>query len=236
MCGRFTMHHTTDQIADRFGIQQNLFELPERYNIAPQQEIGAVVVESFRPDDPEGERALEGFRWGLVPFWAKDPSVGNRMINARAETVAEKPAFRRLLARRRCLIPSDGFYEWDKEGGTRQPFHFRLRDGGLFGFAGLWDEWESPDGSPLRTCTILTTAANELVGRVHDRMPVILPRGDAEDHWLDPSVQAADDLLPLLRPYPERDMVAVAVSRRVNTPANDDPSLLAPALAAGPAA
>jgi len=221
MCGRFTQHHDTDAIVDRFGVQSVLFEPEPRYNIAPTQPVPVVVTEvSSR------ERILDAFRWGLVPSWAKDPSVGNRMINARAETVAEKPAFRSALTRRRCILPADGFYEWDKAGGTRQPYHFHRKDGALFGFAGLWEEWRAPDGSPLRTCTLLTTSANETVGRIHDRMPVILRSAEDESKWLDPEVRRPADLLPLLAPYLDVAMEAVAVSRRVNTPTNDAADLI----------
>lgn len=224
MCGRFTLHHGTDEIAARFGAQEVLFDSPPRYNITPQQPV-AVVTSGH--GSVTGQ-TLEAFQWGLVPFWARDPAIGNKMINARSETVAEKPAFKNALLRRRCLLPTDGFYEWDKAGGTRQPIHFRRRDGALFAFAGLWEEWQSPDGSPLRTCTILTTAANETVGRVHDRMPVIL-RPEQEAFWLDTSaVKKPDVLLPLLKPYPDEAMEAFAVSRRVNIPVNDDPELIEP--------
>jgi putative SOS response-associated peptidase YedK len=226
MCGRFTQHHDADAIVDRFGVQQALFEPEPRYNIAPTQPVPVVVTEAS-----SGERVLDAFRWGLVPHWAKDPSIGNRMINARTESVAEKPAFKSALVRRRCILPSDGFYEWDKTGGTRQPYHFRRRDGDLFGFAGLWEEWNAPDGSPLLTCTILTTNANATVGRVHDRMPVILRSLEDEAEWLDPAVRRPEDLLPLLGPYPDEEMEAVPVSRRVNLPTNDSADLIS-ALAA----
>ncbi len=228
------MHHEVDAVAARFDAQGVLFDaIPPRYNVAPQQAVPAVTAAG-----PKGERLLELCRWGLVPSWAKDPAIGNKMINARAETVAEKPAFRSALTRRRCLIPADGFYEWDKAGGTRQPFHFRLkRKGGneaeaeeeapLFALAGLWEEWEAPDGSPLRTCTIITTTPNAVVAPYHDRMPVIL-RPENEALWMDPTVRRADVLLPLLAPYPEEEMEAFAVSRKVNTPANDSPDLIEP--------
>lgn len=224
MCGRFTLHHDASQVAMRFDAERVLFSPEARYNVAPQQSVSAVRI-----DMSDGARLLEGLRWGLVPFWAKEPGIGNKMINARAETLAEKPSFKAALMRRRCLIPSDGFYEWDKAGGTRQPVHFRLKDGGLFAFAGLWEEWRDPaapeDAPPLRTCTIITTEPNETVGRYHDRMPVILSQED-ESFWLDPAVRRPDDLLPLLAPLPDDRMESYAVSRRVNSPATDDPSLV----------
>lgn len=221
MCGRFTLHHDAGAVAERFGAPDVLFDLSPRYNIAPQQPVAAIRQH-------EMTRTLGGFQWGLVPFWAKDPALGNKLINARAETIAEKPSFKNALVRRRCLIPADGFYEWDKTGGTRQPLHFRRGDGALFAFAGLWEEWQAPDGSPLRTCTIITTTPNQIVGRVHDRMPAML-RGPADEAiWLDPSEKRPDSVLPLLGPYPDEEMEAVAVSRRVNSPATDDPALIAP--------
>ena len=221
MCGRFTQHHDTGAIAVRFGVQGVLFDAVPRYNIAPTQPVSAILAEATT-----GERFLDLLRWGLVPFWAKDVAMGNKMINARAETAAEKPAFRTPFKRRRCLIPTDGFYEWDKEQGTRQPYHFRRKEGELFGFAGLWDEWNAPDGSPLRTCTILTTSANAIVAPYHDRMPVILRSGDAEAYWLDPHVTAPDALEPLLIPYPDDWMEAIPVSKRVNSPVNEDSDLV----------
>lgn len=221
MCGRFTQHHDQTEIEARFHVQGALFDMEPRYNIAPTQPVFAITSHG-----PGQERLLEPLRWGLVPFWARDTAIGNKLINARCETAAEKPSFRNALARRRCLIPADGFYEWDRT--TRQPFHFRRRDGGLFAFAGLWEEWESPDGSPLRTCTVLTTAANSLVGRIHERMPVILP-ADGEADWLDVARCRPPDLTPFWEPYPESEMQAVAVGRRVGSVANDDPTLLEPA-------
>jgi putative SOS response-associated peptidase YedK len=221
MCGRYTQHHNAPEIEQRFSVQETLFDPGPRYNIAPSQAVPVVVVEAS-----SRERLVDGFQWGLVPFWAKDPTVGNKMINARAETVAEKPSFKHALKRRRCIIPADGFYEWDKVSGTKQPYHFRRKDGELFGFAGLWEEWKRPeDGSSLLTCTILTTEANETVGRIHERMPVILHPGD-EALWLDPDSQDTAELLPLFVPYPDDLMEAYTVSKRINTPASDVPELL----------
>lgn len=221
MCGRFTQHHDQAEIEARFQVQGALFDMEPRYNIAPTQPVFAITVHG-----PRHERLLEPLRWGLVPFWARDPAIGNKLINARCETATEKPSFRNAIVRRRCLIPADGFYEWDR--ATRQPFHFRRRDQGLFAFAGLWEEWESPDGSALRTCAILTTEANALVGRIHERMPVIL-RPDDEAAWLDVARVRPPDLARLWEPYPEEEMEAVAVGKRVGSPANDDPGLLEPA-------
>lgn len=220
MCGRFTLHHPTDQVAERFGVQEVLFEEPARYNIAPTQPIAAITA-------PSGTRFLEGFRWGLVPFWAKDVGIGNRLINARAETLAEKPSFKHALMRRRCLIPADGFYEWKKEASSRQPMYLRKQDGALFAFAGLWEEWKQDDGERLRTCTIITVAPNALVATIHDRMPVLL-RPEDEALWLDVGVKDTQTVLGVLQPYPSEAMEAFAVSKQVNAPGVDDATNLEP--------
>jgi putative SOS response-associated peptidase YedK len=220
MCGRFTLHHTLEEIEERFAAEAQA-DAEARYNIAPTQDV-LVVTQN-------GARHLQAYHWGLIPSWAKEPGIGNRMINARAETLAEKPAFRTALARRRCLIPADGFYEWqDAPGGgkgPRTPMHIRLQDGGLFAFAGLWDEWHAPDGSPLRSCTVITTGPNAVAAPIHDRMPAIL-RPEDEARWLDRSVCDAAALLPLLAPYPAEAMEAYAVSRQVNAPTVDDPACI----------
>ncbi|MEK7214662.1 MAG: SOS response-associated peptidase, partial [Chloroflexota bacterium] len=176
-------------------------------------------------------RTGEVMRWGLVPSWAKDPSVGYRMINARAETVGEKPSFRQALLKRRCLVPADGFFEWRGAGKMRVPLRFTLKSGELFAFAGLWEGWRQPDGEWLHTCTIITTAPNDLVTRIHDRMPVILRR-DAEDVWLDPKMIDVALLRGMLVPYPTAEMEARQVSTLVNSPQNDSPECIEPVLAA----
>jgi len=219
MCGRFSQHHSDDEIIERFDVASVQFLSAPRYNIAPSQTIAAIVQQS--------ERELVGFKWGLVPSWAKDPAIGNRMINAKAETLAEKPSFKQALARRRCLIPADGFYEWKKDKGGSQPFHIRRRDGGLFAFAGLWEEWRSPDGEPLRTCTIVTVEPNELLATLHHRMAAIL-KPEHESLWLDPAASHAPALLQLLRPYPDDDFECYPVSRSVNSPAHDEASYIEP--------
>jgi putative SOS response-associated peptidase YedK len=218
MCGRYTMHHSPHQVEMRFGITQALSEPAERYNIAPTQQV-AVVIEN------EGARFLDALKWGLIPSWAKEPGIGNKMINARAETLAEKPAYKQALSRRRCILPADGFYEWKTEGNARQPMHIRRKDGELFGFAGLWEEWKQPDGSPLQTCTIITTTPNEIMLPIHDRMPAILLPED-EETWLDVMHNKATDVLSLLHPYPSELMEAYPVDRRVNVPTIEDPALL----------
>lgn len=221
MCGRFTQHHEPDAVAERFEAAQTLFAPTPRYNVAPDQIVPVVLSR-------DGTRVLDGFKWGLVPGWAKDVAALPKMINARSETLAEKPSFRAALARRRCLIPADGFYEWDKSvPGVKTPYHFRLRTGALFAFAGLWEEWiGGGSATPLRTCAIVTTSANATVGRVHDRMPVMLAPG-AEEVWLDGSVRDTDLLRSLLVPYPDDVMEAFAVSRRVNAATNEGADLIA---------
>jgi putative SOS response-associated peptidase YedK len=191
-----------------------------RYNIAPAQSVLTII------DDEGGHRAGL-LRWGLIPAWAKDPTIGNRMINARAETVAEKPSFRRALQKRRCLVLADGFYEWRKEGRTKTPMFITLKSREPFAFAGLWETWEPPTGDPVRSCTIITTSPNSLMAAIHDRMPVILPRA-AESLWLDRTVTDPQALLPLLAPYAAELMKAYAVSPLVNLPRNDTPACIEP--------
>jgi putative SOS response-associated peptidase YedK len=171
-------------------------------------------------------RECVALRWGLVPSWADDPAVGNRLINARAETVASKPSFRAAFRQRRCLVPADGFYEWQKQAGKKQPFYIHLRGGGPFAFAGLWERWQGAD-EPIESFTIVTTEANELVRSLHERMPVILPR-EAYKHWLDPAYAKLEELQALLRPYPAEEMAAFPVSTRVNSPRVDDAACIVP--------
>ena len=218
MCGRYTMHHSTDQIAMRFGVQEQLAQTTERYNIAPTQSV-PVVIEN------EGARFLDALQWGLIPSWAKDPGIANKLINARAETLSEKPSFKVALSRRRCLIPSDGFYEWAREGAARQPMHIRRKDGELFSFAGLWEEWKQEDGTPLKTCTIITVAPNEVMEQIHNRMPaMLLPEYEAD--WLDVAHNKSADVVSFLRPYPAELIEAYPVNKRVNIPTIEDPVLL----------
>lgn len=219
MCGRYTLSTPVGALAEEFGLGGALPDLPASYNIAPTQEVPAILGN-------DGGRRLEMLRWGLIPAWADDPGIGARMINARSETAAEKPSFRRAFRNRRCLIPADGFYEWQKAPGGKQPYHIRMRDGRPFAFAGLWESW-GRDGEEIRSCTILTTTANALVGEIHDRMPVILAR-DAYDVWLDPDSES-DELAGLLAPYPDEEIEKYPVSRFVNSPRNNDPRCVEPA-------
>jgi len=220
MCGRFTMATPGQTIAELFRLDETP-ELSPRFNIAPTQAVAAVRARR------DGGRELVALTWGLVPSWAKDRAMGARMINARAETVAEKPAFRAALRVRRCLVLADGFYEWQKLGTRKQPHHIRLRDGRPFAFAGLWERWAPPGAEPVESCTIITTTPSALVAPIHDRMPVILA-ADAIGTWLDPSAREPAAIVSLLRPYPADEMVAYPVSLRVNNPGADDPSCVAP--------
>jgi len=219
MCGRYTLRTPTNVLAERFEIEESPSSLIPSYNIAPTQEIAAVVEE----DD---KRKLEMFHWGLIPSWAKDPAIGNKMINARAETVHEKPSFRSAFKKRRCLILADGFYEWQKTDSGKQPFYIHMKDGSPFAFAGLWETWKN--GEEIRSCAIITTEANDLMGEIHHRMPVILPP-ENYDLWLDPDFDEREPLASLLRPYPDEAMEAYSVSRRVNKPSNDEPGCIEPA-------
>ncbi len=221
MCGRFTLSASAADLIQQFNLT-GLADWSPRYNIAPAQEVLTVLQ---LPGTAERRTCL--LRWGLIPPWAEGPAVGSRMINARAETVATKPAFRRAVKERRCLVLADGFYEWQKQERGKQPFHIRLRDGHPFAFAGLWERWAPQDGQPIDSCTIITTVANELVRPLHVRMPVILPPADHEA-WLDPSGQDLERLQALLRPYPSEAMEAYPVSPRVNNPGDDTPECMQP--------
>ncbi len=227
MCGRFTLKSGAEDLLEAFPFLELPDDFPARFNIAPTQLVAAVLN--------DGNRAPVPLRWGLVPFFASDLAIGSRMINARSETAAVKPAFREPLRRRRCLVLADGFYEWRKEadGKTKTPMHIRRRDGKPFAFAGLWDRWrprdtEEPDPERIRSCTILTTEPNDLVRPIHDRMPVILD----PDHvlpWIEEGNREPDDLLPMLGPCPSELLETQAVSTLVNSPKNDLPECLLPA-------
>jgi putative SOS response-associated peptidase YedK len=221
MCGRFTLFESDKVLSGEFGLS-GIPRLSPRYNIAPSQSVATVRAA------PAGTgRELALLRWGLIPSWSKDPSIGNGLINARAETAREKPSFRNAFRRHRCLIPATGFYEWQRLERGKQPYFVRMRDERLFAFAGLWDRWESADKSVIETCTILTTAANAVLAPIHDRMPVILPPAEYE-RWLDPALQNTDSLGSLLVPFPPEEMMAIPVSPRVNAPSVDDEKCISP--------
>jgi putative SOS response-associated peptidase YedK len=224
MCGRFTLTAEMGLLEARFIFQAGELAYSPSYNIAPGQPVLAVIHQ-------ESNRA--GYlRWGLVPSWAKDAAIGNRLINARVETVAEKPSFRQALQRRRCLILADGFYEWRRKGKTREPMYICLQGHQPFAFAGLWEVWRDATGTPLYTCTILTTTANTLLQPIHDRMPVILDPL-LEAIWLDRSMTTPRELLALLQPRGSEEMDAFAVSSQVNSPRNNSPACIAPVTAQG---
>ncbi len=221
MCGRFTLVAPGDAIAELFNLA-GAPDISPRYNIAPTQPVAGVRI-----SQAEKARELTYFHWGLIPRWAKDPSIGSRMINARSETAAEKPSFRAAMRYRRCLIPSDGFYEWKKVNGQKQPMRVQIKEGGVFAIAGLWEHWQSHDGSEIESCTLLTTNPNEKLRPIHNRMPVIIHPDDFK-LWLDPGVQDPADVQHLLRPYPAEDMSFYPVSTHVNSPHNEDPSCIEP--------
>jgi len=222
MCGRFTLTVDTAQLQQAFAWMNISTEINPRYNVAPSQPVAVV------PNN--GENRLDFFNWGLIPSWANDPEIGNRMINARAETLAEKPSFRTPFRRRRCLILADGFYEWKVEEGRagKTPMYIRMKSGQPFAFAGLWDLWQPADGSQIYSCTIITTKPNALLERIHNRMPVILsPETYAQ--WLQTGDQRPESLMPLLVPYPASEMEAFPVSRLVNSPQVDQAECILPA-------
>ncbi len=221
MCGRFTLTQSAEAIAETF----ELDEIPRfapGYNIAPSQPVPVV-----RLNNETQKREFDYLYWGLIPSWSKEMSIGAKLINARSETVTEKASFRTAFKRRRCLIASDGFYEWQRQGSKKQPYYFHLDDQQLFAFAGLWEYWHSAEGDEIQSCTILTTAANEKMRPIHNRMPVILDKTNY-DLWLDSTIQSADRLLPLLRPYPDAGLHFYPVSLQVNSPRNDSPACIEP--------
>jgi putative SOS response-associated peptidase YedK len=242
MCGRFTLTVDPAELQDAFGDFIFPQQFAPRFNIAPTQPVlvlsnngtpappalhpqrGASVAGSAR------DNKADFFLWGLIPSWAKDPSIANKLINARGETIAEKPSFRGSFKYKRCLILADGFYEWKAQAGvkTKTPYFIHMKDRRPFAFAGLWDEWHSPDGGTLKTCTIITTEPNELMSTLHNRMPVILHKKDYAD-WIDPAPRTPESLLPLIRPFPADAMSAYPVSTLVNAPGNDRPECVVPA-------
>jgi putative SOS response-associated peptidase YedK len=216
MCGRYTLSKTPEEVAKAFSLSEAPI-FPSRYNIAPSQPVGVIIQ-----GRDSGKREFRLMQWGLIPSWVKDPSTFANLINARAETITEKPSFRVAYKYRRCLIPADGFYEWQKTRGAKQPFYFSMAGNSLFAFAGLWESWND-----IETFTILTTTANTLLKTIHDRMPVILQPEDYA-RWLDPSIQDGRQLSDLLKPFPDEPMQAVPVSTRVNSATVDDIQCIEP--------
>ncbi|MGB6296866.1 MAG: SOS response-associated peptidase [Rivularia sp. (in: cyanobacteria)] len=223
MCGRFTLIAEPERVKEVFNISDTSnCQWEARYNIAPTQNIATVVYNSETK-----KRECRSLRWGLIPSWSKDSKMAARTINARAETLAEKPSFRSAFKRRRCLIIADGFYEWKKVETKKQPYYFQLQDNQPFAFAGLWEEWLSPEDEKITSCTIVTTEANELLQQIHHRMPVILPQSDYET-WLDPQQNNTELLQKLLRPYEAEEMSAYRVSTKVNSPYHTSPECITP--------
>jgi putative SOS response-associated peptidase YedK len=223
MCGRFVQHSDPEIYASQFELDR-VCETRPRDNVAPTQAALAVRQTA------DGSRELVPLRWGLIPAWSKGPDSRYSMINARADTIATKPAYRDAFKHRRCLIPAEGFYEWEAEGTSKTPYLIRRVDGAPFALAGLWERWKRPEGKPIESCTIVVTSANALVGQIHDRMPVILGQNDYAA-WLDPKTKDAKQLRAMLRPADPDDWTLHPVSRQVNSPRTDDPELLAPVAA-----
>lgn len=222
MCGRFTLSVSAEDLARLFSLDPaGMPPLLPRYNIAPTQPVLAIRA------DRTGGREAVFLRWGLIPGWARDPAIGGRLINARSETAADKPSFRSAFRRRRCLVPADGFYEWRSAGRVKQPYHLHASDGGPFAIAGLWERWSAPDGLDVETCTLLTTAANEAVAAIHDRMPVIVAPPDF-DRWLDPDLTDPLAVEDLLRPVATDFLAWYPVDSRVNRSGEEGADLRQP--------
>ena len=220
MCGRFTRKENFQRLAEQLGLKV-LPSLSPRYNIAPSQ-----MVACIRTNPETKEREFAEMKWGLVPSWAKDPSIGNKLINARGETVAEKPTFRRAFHQQRCLVLADGFYEWKREGKNKQPYYIRLKDGRPFVFAGMWERWEKQTPA-LESCTLITTGPNGVMEPIHHRMPVILDPKQYNE-WLESSLHSTEQLKALLKPFPPKEMEAYPISLLVNNPRHDSPLCIQP--------
>lgn len=225
MCGRFAFYSPREAMIDVFELPPDTAEVEPRWNVAPTQYVATVRA------TPDGRRELSMLHWGLVPSWAKERSIGHRMINARADTLAEKPSFRTAFKRRRCLVLADGYYEWRAGPAGKQPYFIRPEDGAPFGMAGLWERWRDPEsGEALESCVIVTTDAMDALRRIHERMPVVIPR-ERFAAWLDPANEDVSALAPLLDPANAGPLVATPVSRRVNSPKNEGPELVVPVAA-----
>lgn len=226
MCGRFVRKRQLSETAPDFGVAEVIDDLPPSFNVAPTHNVGVVIRDELKK--------MVSMRWGLVPAWATDPRIGSKLINARAETLVSRSAFKNAFRMRRCLVVGDGFYEWRKQGGTKTPLLIHLISERTFGFAGLYETWKSPLGESIVSCTIVTTTPNELVSPIHDRMPVILAK-EAEEFWLDPDITDHNRLLDLLQPYPADKMSAYEVSDLVNSVKNDSAACIEPARASAQA-
>lgn len=221
VCGRYSLFTDYAILIDRFNVEKMAVDEGEytpSYNVAPSQQIIAIINDGHK-------NRLGTLRWGLIPPWAKDEKIGYKMINARSETVAEKPSFRNAFKKKRCLVVADSFYEWQRKDGEKIPMRIKLKNGEPFAFAALWESWKAPDGKTVNTCSILTTEANSLMKSIHDRMPVILTK-EEEEMWLDPNVEDVERLKGLLKPYKAEEMEAYRVSEEVNSPKNNKPELI----------
>ncbi len=222
MCGRFTQQRPTAELAELFEAEPPTSELEPRYNLAPTDEAAVVVERGDR-------RAIRAYRWGLIPTWARDEKIASRLFNARSETLDTSGAFRESFRKRRCIVPADGFYEWQRSGGARRPFLVHRVDGTPLALAGLWSGWHHPEtGEVIRTFTIVTTAANRALAAIHDRMPVVLERADWS-HWLDPTLTDVGELAGLLQPAPDEELELYPVRPLVNSVRNEGPELIEPA-------
>jgi putative SOS response-associated peptidase YedK len=219
MCGRFVLTANPEVIQTAFDLTTMPPIMSPRFNVAPTQPVA--VISNENPHE------LTFYKWGLIPSWSKDASIGSKMINARSESAAEKPSFRSAFKRRRCIIPADGFYEWRQHGGEKTPMFIHMKGQKVFGIAGLWEVWHSPDGGEIRTCSILTTDANDFMQTIHNRMPVILHKEDY-NLWLSPDEEPTPVLQELMKPYSGDELTAYAVSKMVNKPGNDTPDLIQP--------
>ena len=224
MCGRYSLTAQKAKIAQEFKLHElHLSELKPQYNIAPSQPVPVLVEKP--------QLRVELFRWGLIPLWAKDSAIGNKMINARSETLSAKASFSKPFREQRCLILADGFYEWKGEGRAKTPYYIRLKSKAPFGFAGLWSKWADPNKKEIYSCTIITGEPNELLKSIHNRMPMIIPK-ENRDEWLDLSNNDTKELMNLLKPYPPEEMEAYPVSKLVNSPENNKPECIEPAVIA----
>lgn len=219
MCGRFTLTADLEAIQQAFDLKTVPDGMPPRYNIAPSQPVAVITNEA--------SAELTFYQWGLLPSWSKDRTIASKLINARSETAQDKPSFRSAFKRRRCIIPADGFFEWQQRDGGKVPLFIHFEGRPVFALAGLWEIWRSPEGDEIRTCTILTTEANDFMKPIHNRMPVILDRADY-DLWLSPKEEPAQALQPLMRPHDPAHMMAYPVSKMVNYPNNDTPQVIEP--------
>lgn len=220
MCGRFVLESAPEQLMKVYRLSSPP-DISPRYNISPSQKVAVVRQHN------SGDRELSLLQWGLIPSWSKDPTIGYKMINARSETVHEKPSFKQAFHSRRCIIPASGFYEWEKSGKDKIPHYIHLREGNVMSLAGLWERWKSPDGVELQTCTILTTSANSLIKKLHDRMPVIL-HSEEFDLWLNKDVDDVKQLSELFHPYPSDQLTEYVVDKEVNSPRKDSPECIIP--------